>query len=182
MHGVFSQVRGLNGSILSVVLEQVWISELGSAPRRPCHVSASLLPPASVSPLVLFPWGSLFIRAWEELLQVVCSILWCQSDHDLLQGWVCMYLLSQHLLVTSYPLMVFLFPSKGAWTGSLHLQQPAGRDPDHAQQRSDAQHRVWWFWRSLHYSAVAFLHAKGNSWPCRRARFSCACMVPGKVV
>lgn len=82
-----------------------------------------------------------------------------------------MYLLSQHLLVTSNPLMVFLFFfSKGAWTGSLYLQQPAGRDPDNAQQRSDTQHCLWWFWRSLHDSAVAFLHAKGNSWPCRSAR------------
>lgn len=43
----------------------------------------------------------------------------------------------------------------------LHLQQPAGRDPDHAQQRSHTHDCAGRLWGRLHHPQVALLHAKG---------------------
>lgn len=60
----------------------------------------------------------------------------------------------------SSPLSYFLVAGSGQ--GSVHFKQPAGWNPDHAQQRRDPQHRLRRLRGSFHHPAVAVLHAHGE--------------------
>lgn len=50
----------------------------------------------------------------------------------------------------------------GPGQGSVHIKQPAGWNPDHAQQRRDPQHCLRRLRGSFHHPAVAVLHAHGE--------------------
>ena len=107
---------------------------------------------------------------WQIVLQIctvqwgVCYIMLCYGTwyhmyYRFLAGrWLCS-VMSWYMIFN-----VFLYVSPGSGQRGVHVQQPAGGDPDHAQQRGDTLHRLRWLRGRLHPPAVAVLHAQGGEW------------------